>query len=142
MPIATFLAACSAVMLAVNMAGCGRAPAPPSPRTATTCELRAGGAKYDGVTVAVHGVIRTDLMHFQNLESPGCEHSPVSMYFATKSKFNPCGESAFAEQLQCPLNALDWKIEATFVGTFHSANSSLEVRELSGFTRTKRAAMS
>lgn len=130
------------MILAIASGGCGSADPAPGPTTVTTCELRDGGTKYDGTQVAVHGVIRTDLMHFQDLESAGCAHRRVKMYFAADSRFNPCGDSDFAKGLQCPLDALDWRIEATFIGTYHSKDQALEVRELKAFKRTKAVSSS
>jgi hypothetical protein len=140
--IADPLATCLIAVLALTVGGCGRFGSSQAPLTVTTCALLDGGSKYDGAQVAVQAVIRTDLMHFQNIESPGCAHRPVAMYFATDSKFNPCGNNTFAKQLQCPLNALDYRIDAMFIGTYHSADKALEVKELKDFKRTKQGSIS
>lgn len=29
---------------------------------------------------------------------------------------------SFAKGLQCPLNAIDWRIEATFIGKYHGSD--------------------
>lgn len=103
----------------------------------STCELIDSGSTFDGQLVAVKAHINTDGMHFTNLESTGCSQKQISMYFAEDSNFNPCRDA------ECPLNAEDYLIEATFVGIYHakeltrhSKRPTLEVKETQGMTRT------
>jgi hypothetical protein len=109
----------------------------------TTCELIDSGSTFDGQLVAVEAHINTDVMHFIHLESTGCSQKQISMYFAEDSNFRPCRDA------ECPLNGVDYLIEATFVGIYHAKQltqhselPTLEVKEVQGMTRTPRKQLS
>jgi hypothetical protein len=104
----------------------------------STCELIDSGSTLDGQLVAVKAHINTDGMHFTNLESEGCRRKQIAMYFAEDATTRPCGDSEFAKTVECPLNGSDYLIEATFVGVYHAAKPTLEVKELQGMKRTPR----
>jgi hypothetical protein len=122
---------------ALALASCEQISSAPTPTVVTTCELRANSAKYDAKEIAVRAVIHTDGMHWQNVETTGCKYQAVKMYFSSTSESNPCGDNAFAKTVECPLNALDWRIEATFIGIYHSSDTSLEVTLMKDITRKR-----
>jgi hypothetical protein len=103
----------------------------------TTCELRANSAKYDAKEIAVRAAIYTDGMHWQDVETTGCKYKGVKMYFSLTSENDPCGDNPFAKTVECPINALDWRIEATFIGIYHSTDASLEVDLMRDMVRTR-----
>lgn len=105
----------------------------------STCQLIDHGSAFDGKRVAVKAHINTDMVHFVHLASTGCSQKQVSMYFAEDSTTKPC------KDLECPLNGVDYLIEATFVGIYHAKQltqrsklPTLEVKEMQGMTRTLR----
>jgi hypothetical protein len=108
------------------------------PTEISTCDLIDSQSDFDGQLVAVKARVSTDLVHYARLVSRGCHRKPVALYFAEDSAFNPCGDSAFARTVECPLNGVDYLIVATFVGIYHSGKSALEVQEIKDMKRTRR----
>jgi hypothetical protein len=126
----------AAVLLGGFLAACAKKVE--QPISVSTCQLNKSGDLFTGKRVMVRAVVLTDMMHFQHIETPGCSGKVVSMYFADDAVNHPCGDSDFAKTVECPLmDAISWRIEATFIGEYDGAKNSLRVTEMKDISRTK-----
>jgi hypothetical protein len=134
-PVKVNHSTCLVLLVVLLSAACADESA--TPIRTSTCELRDRGAAFDHKLVEVRGTISTDLMHFWLIESAGCSNKMIQMHFAENAVNDPCGESAFAKTVECPIDAQSWRVEATFIGEFHAAENELSISEMKDILRTR-----